>query len=112
MEPIRNRDGPFQWDPSVGIPPFQLPVATKHRHHTTRDQRRDIIKMAHHCRLTEHEIVRQMQSNSYNVTARQIRYALQYPDTPKSASAVLKPLNAIKEKSLLNSFALLSKVGE
>jgi hypothetical protein len=45
METILNRDGPFQWDPSTGIPPFQLPVATKHRHHTTRDQRRD-IKMA------------------------------------------------------------------
>lgn len=82
MEPIRNRDGPFQWDPRAGIPPFQLPVATKHRHHTTRDQRRD-IKMAARCGLTEHQIVRQMLSNGVNLTIRQVRYALQQPDTPK-----------------------------
>lgn len=82
METIRNRDGPFQWDPNAGIPPFQLPVATKHRHHTTRDQRRD-IKMASRCGLTEHQIVKQMQSNGYTLTVRQVRYALQQPDTPK-----------------------------
>jgi hypothetical protein len=103
METIPNRDGPFQWDPGTDIPPFQIPVATKHRHHTTRDQRRN-IKMAHRCRFTGHQIARQMHSNGHSLTARQIQYTLQHPDT------ILKSLHAIKGKILSNLSILLNSL--
>jgi hypothetical protein len=78
MEIIQNRNGPFQWDPSAGIPPFATPCAIPQlRHQTTQDQRRD-IKLSYRLRFQPDIIAKQQR-----LTVRQVKYALKEPATPK-----------------------------
>jgi hypothetical protein len=79
MESIHNRDVPFQWDPTSGIPAIQLHPKTKTKQ-VTRDQKRD-VKMAHIYSLTTREIMK-----ITHLTQRQVLYALDTPPTPKKRS--------------------------
>jgi DDE superfamily endonuclease/Transposase len=105
MEVIRNRDGPFQWDPFAGIPPFAPPCAIPQlRHQTTRDQRRD-IKLSFRLGF-EPEIIAKQQ----RLTVRQVKYALAQPATPKKKVGRPHKLNHEQIDELVE-FVCASKAG-
>jgi hypothetical protein len=91
MDPVRNRDNPFEWDPQRGIPTFQImtkPLKRNRRANTIRDQRRD-IKMAYRCGKTDHEIAKML-----DLHVKQVRYALDSEaPTPKKSTGRPPTLN-------------------
>ncbi|XMA19899.1 hypothetical protein WAI453_012690 [Rhynchosporium graminicola] len=100
MSSIRNRDESFQWDPSSGIPPFQIhpstPTKRQRGKNTTRDQKRD-IQMANRCGMN----TAQIKNLVPGLSTKQILRALDTPATPKKSSGRPPALNADQREHLV-----------
>lgn len=106
MDSIRNRDVPFQWDPSSGIPAFQIhprtPPCRRRSANASRDQKRD-VKMAERCGLSVEQIMQML-----DLTRRQVTYALDTPPTLKKLTGRPPILNA-EQRAHLVKFVCESK---
>lgn len=99
MEPIRNRDTSFQWDPSSGIPAISIAPSTplkRRSKNTTRDQKRD-VQMAYRCGLNTRQIM-----DMLDLTQRQVLFALDTPPTPKKPTGHPPALNAEQRQQLVD----------